>query len=154
MTDQETIEKLKRENDFLRAEIKSVQLKTKDLSVHKAATWLSKNEIDIVRNLWGAESIIASVWDMHLKAPENQRKEIRPLIDKALEIAAELNDVNSAIAEKILRVIGDKAYSDLVVETIRMLDTLSGKIRNCETCASALDRKRIIKAELVKELKS
>ena len=146
-------EKLKRDNDFLRAEIKSVQLKTKDMAVHRAATWLDRNNIDIVRNLWGAESIIASVWDLYFKIPNGQRKtELRPLIDKAIDIAAGLNDINSAIAEKIIRPLGEKAYSDLVVDTIRMLDTLGGKIKRCETCIDALERKKVIKAELTKEL--
>lgn len=145
------LEKLKAENERLKAEIQTFKHKTKDQKIHAAATWLTSHETDIVRNLWGAESVIASVWDMYFKMPKGVRKTaILPLIEKAMEIATELNLVNTAIAEKISKEITPEKYNNLVIDTIRMLDTLGGKIRRCETCVDALERKKIIKAELIK----
>lgn len=148
------LEKLKAENDRLKAEIQTFKKKTTDIEIIRAASWLTRHELNIVRNLWGAESVIASVWDLFMQVPEHRQANIRPLIDAALEAATMLNNINSAIAEKISKDkgVGDKRYNDLVVETIRMLDTLSGKIKRCESCADALERKKFIKTELVKGL--
>lgn len=148
------LEKLKAENVRQKAEIQTFKKKITPIEIIRAASWLTRNDLDIVRNLWGAQSVIASVWDLFLRIPEHRQANIRPLIDAALEAATMLNNINSAIAEKISKDkgVGDKRYNELVVETIRMLDTLSGKIKRCESCVDALERKKIIKDELVKEL--
>jgi len=153
LTDYETIEKLKAENLKLKAEIQTFKHTTKDLEIHRAATWLTRNEQNIVMNLWGAESIIASVWDMYFNMPDGVKKtNIEPIVTRAMEIATELNMINTAIAEKYSKNLSEKNYTELIIDTIRMLDTLSGKIRRCETCSDALERKKVIKAELIKEL--
>jgi hypothetical protein len=138
------------ENEQLREKIK--KLESKDLSddIKQAIHYLSRNEKPIFTNLFAAESIIASVWDLYLQIPEKRREHLKPFIDKVMSFCDTLNVFNTALAEKASKAMGNAEYQGMIIETIRVLDASSGKIKNCEVCIHALLRKTIIKKELNK----
>jgi len=129
------------------------KLESKELSddIKQAIHYLSRNEKPIFTNLFAAESIIASVWDLYLQIPEKRRLHLKPFIEKVMSFCDTLNVFNTALAEKASKAMGNAEYSDMIIDTIRVLDTAAGKIKNCEVCIYALDRKKIIKEELKTE---
>jgi len=131
-------------------ELKKQLSQSKELTpeLKQAIHYLSRNEKPIFTNLFAAESIIASCWDLHLQVPEKRRAELKPFIDRIMSFCDELNTFNHALAEKASKAMGNAEYNDMIVETIRVLDTASGKVKNCHTCIHALDRKSFIKKEL------
>jgi hypothetical protein len=116
--------------------------------VKRGIHFLSRNEKSIFMNLFAAESIVMSVNDLYLQIPEKRRAEVEPFADYIGRLADVMNELDTELANKAVKAMGSKEYNELIIDAIRTLDAAGGKIKNCEVCIYALDRKRMIREEL------
>lgn len=132
----------------LNEKVKLLENKQLPTDVVEAISYLSRNEKSIFVNLFAGESMIASVWDLFLKIPENRQDKIKPLAKYIVNISEVFNMLDTELASKAVKAMGKKEYSEMIVDTIRVLDVSAGKVKNCDICIHALDRKKIIRKEL------
>lgn len=140
-----------KEINDLENELKVLQNKQLPNDVIEAITYLSRNEKSIFVNLFAGESMIASVWDLFLKIPESRQDKIKPLAKYIVNISEVFNMLDTELASKAVKAMGRKEYSEMIVDTIRVLDVSAGKVKNCDICIHALDRKKVIRKELENE---
>ena len=149
------------ENDMLRVELKREKehiqfLESKELSyeVKQAIKHLTRNEKQLMINLLGGQSMLASVVDSYVKIPLDKQAKLKPIYDFIIGLAEQIDIFNEASADKWAEVLGVKRYSDTVNDVACTNDFMGGKISKCHTCTAWLDQKslnkRIIQQELAK----
>lgn len=122
------------------------------VAVQHAIKYLGRNEKQMVINVWGAQAIVNSNHDLYVLIPEGRRNGVKPFMDMINKIGDDLESVNQMLAEHMIKQIGKAEYNDMLINCLKHLDIISGKIKKCDTCIDALDRKRVIRKEVFKEI--
>jgi len=116
-----------------------------------ASKHLTRNETPLMILAYQAEGLLAKHYDKIVSAPKERIDNIKPITDKFNKIVAELAELNTIIENAMTLVLTKEKYDSLIVKSIRIMDIASGKVKNCETCITAIEHDKTIKEFIKKE---
>lgn len=116
----------------------------------KASKSLNRSDSSFMVRIYQGESILAGFNDSLVDAPESKRAALKPLLDRISYAADIINEVNKIIEHRMEEVLTKEQYDNLIVTSIRIMEVASGKVKNCQTCITAIEKEKEIK-KMIKE---